>query len=134
MRSSTDEGEPRGRSNFLLQLGLRALAGGNTSAGEHWLERCQAVLEERIEERKRGSPQASQKADDGAPRLENAPECALGTVHGCLGDCARSQGQVEVALDHYTASARMLEDPAVDSNEEVFWIERIRLKCHESTV
>ena len=109
--------EPRGRANFLLQLGLRALAGGNRAAGRTWLERCRAVLEDaHSSARQKGRESAN---EDAAQRLEAAPECALATVRGCLGDCARAQGDLEEAIEHYAASAQLLEDAAVAPTQEV---------------
>ncbi|RMZ52791.1 hypothetical protein APUTEX25_000910 [Auxenochlorella protothecoides] len=132
--------EPRGRANFLLQLGLRALAGGNLPSGEHRLTQCRGVLQaqmaNRAARREAGggngvvcdgesaanevgmgvaAGDAQERAAAEARRASASEEdaadaCALATVQGCLGDCARAQGRTEAALDAYLASAALLGD------------------------
>ncbi|KAL4421602.1 hypothetical protein ABPG75_010893 [Micractinium tetrahymenae] len=95
----------RSRASFLLQLGLRAIAAGNTDSARHRFNLCQADLQQHLEAARQ----------QGAPPAEVASlQCRLGAVSGCLGDCCRAQGDAASTLQHYQASVKLLQAAGQD--------------------
>ncbi|PSC70221.1 zinc ion-binding [Micractinium conductrix] len=103
---------------FLLQLGLRSIAAGNTAAARARFEQCQAELEQQVEAGQQ--QQAAGAGTDNQPAGGSGPAdvlllCRLGAVRGCLGDCCRAEGDAEGTLAHYQESVRLLQAAGDDA-------------------
>jgi hypothetical protein len=115
---------PRDRASLLLQFGLRSAAGGNAAAAEHRLCQCRDQL---LVDLAAAQPQAQPPrcpvgvdAEAGVGlRSAAAAEIRgrLGAVYGCLGDGARSGGDLAAALSWYEDSAEQLRRAERDSPE-----------------
>ena len=119
-------GEDRSRASFLLQLGLRALAAGNTESALHRLSQSAEDLARQLAEAGRTPGGEGPSATVGgatsaaAPQLETSSlRCRLGTVYGVMGDCCRRGRNASGALRHYHASLRQLEQAG--GGAEVGW-------------
>mmetsp|Transcript_3788 Transcript_3788/g.9812 ORF Transcript_3788/g.9812 Transcript_3788/m.9812 type:complete len:385 (-) Transcript_3788:165-1319(-) len=89
---------PGGGAEFLLNLGLQSLAGGNNMAACSRLQRCANMLRE-----------------DQTPGSSSR----LAAVCGMLGDCCRSLGDFEQAKGHYReACAQYQADPKPGHQDE----------------
>ena len=114
MNSSTndneEENEETGRAAFLLQVGLRALSGGNPASAACRLFQCLSELELQLKELEKVET-VDRKAAEKVKLLNK-----MGAVAGCLGDCHRALGDAEQAIQQYTHSANILERVVASSN------------------
>ncbi|KAL4854859.1 hypothetical protein ACK3TF_004544 [Chlorella vulgaris] len=111
----------RGRASFLLQLGLRAIAAGNTESARHRFLACQQDLQAQLaaaEENAmgRGAVHAGSVSAEAA-----ALHCRLGAVSGCLGDCCRAEGDAAGMLRHYQRSVELLQAAGPDPEARLLW-------------
>lgn len=92
----------KGRAEFMLQLGLRAMRGGNIQSATARLTESRdiLVLKTTIEDKEEKNEEEEKYRDD---------LVKLGAVCGCLGDCARYKGNLSTALTYYEDSAQYLE-------------------------
>ncbi|KAL4517007.1 hypothetical protein Ndes2437B_g06628 [Nannochloris sp. 'desiccata'] len=97
-----DEGET-GKAAFLLQVGLRALSGGNPPSAACRLSQCMTQLESQLKDLENSENVAREAAE----KVELLNK--MGAVAGCLGDCYRAMGDAEQAIQQYTHSASILE-------------------------
>lgn len=146
--SGGDDLTDGGRAAFLLQVGLRAVAGGNAASAAKRLGQCRdQLLADLADLAVNGSDKALSSSEGAASAGGTAPgtgtaaaggsaagtagiasvearEAAvrgrLGAVCGCLGDCARSAGDADVALERYEESAAYLR-LAEATSAEVRW-------------
>jgi len=107
------EEEETGKAAFLLQVGLRALSGGNPASAACRLLQCLTELERQLEEGENVDRKAAEKVE-----LLNK----MGAVAGCLGDCYRAMGDAEQAIQQYSHSAsilkRLVSSPSTNTPEE----------------
>jgi len=89
----------KGRAEFMLQLGLRAMRGGNIQSATARLTECRDILV--LKTSRQDEEKNEEKYRDDLIKL--------GAVCGCLGDCARYQGDLSNALTYYENSAQYLE-------------------------
>ena len=104
----------RGRAAFLLQVALRALAGGNVPSAAARLALCRHCLDADL-------AAATAPEAPGSPAAHAAAAAAMrnkfGAVCGCQGDAARAQGDATAALAFYEESAGQLRAAAPDSED-----------------
>jgi len=98
----------RSKAAFYLQVGLRALHGGNVVSAMSRLKESRNCL------------QADLETIDKTMKKEEANDIRnkLGAVHGCLGDCARVNGSIAEALIEYQSSVDHLRHASNESNAE----------------
>ena len=101
VKKEDEEEEETGKAAFLLQVGLRALSGGNPSSAAYRLRQCMDELEKQLVEVEK----VEEKIDVGG-KVEILNK--MGAVAGCLGDCHRALGDAEQAVQNYTQSAALL--------------------------
>lgn len=99
----------RSRAAFLLQLGLRAIAAGNTASARDRFQQCREDLQRQLEAAQQQQQQDQQQGPDVA-----SLHCRLGAVCGCLGDCCRAEGDADGTLALYRESVELLQAAGQD--------------------
>ncbi|GAB4813759.1 hypothetical protein N2152v2_000805 [Parachlorella kessleri] len=112
---------------LLLQLGLRAMGGGNLRSARDRFEQCRQRLLWELDSQGQaaasdsgtpvGQPGSAGSADERPPPggvAASSPQqqqvlSGLGAVCGCLGDCCRAAGDWEAAAGFYEESAEHLQ-------------------------
>ncbi|KAI3430218.1 hypothetical protein D9Q98_004816 [Chlorella vulgaris] len=104
----------RGRASFLLQLGLRAIAAGNTDSARHRFLACQQDLQAQLAAAEETAVGRGAAHAGSVPAEAAALHCRLGAVSGCLGDCCRAEGDADGMLRHYQRSVELLQAAGPD--------------------
>ena len=92
--SSFDSSESgSSKAALLLQIGLRALSGGNPASAAYRLSQCMDELHVELKN-------AEKSEGKGSPAV-HAVESQMGAVAGCLGDSARGCGDADEAVRQY---------------------------------
>lgn len=99
-KENEDE-EDIGKAAFLLQVGVRALSGGNPASAAYRLSQCMNELETQLSDL--GKEEENQL---GCKKVELLNK--MGAVAGCRGDCYRALGDAKQAIEQYTHSATLL--------------------------
>jgi tetratricopeptide (TPR) repeat protein len=111
--------EETDKAAFLLQIGVRALSGGNPASAAHRLHQCMAELNTQLENLEIDQETAINQEEQQNQVLQIyiiELLAKMGAVAGCLGDCFRALGDAPQAIREYTHSAELLERIASYSN------------------
>ena len=118
-----------GRAAFFLQVGIRAMSGGNLPSAKHRLTQCKVELETQLAATTSSSSSlplsssaktkiddnggsAASSGDDDGVAIELLGQ--LGAVLGCIGDCSRADGKFDDARNYYEESLTRFQQ-SIDS-------------------
>jgi tetratricopeptide (TPR) repeat protein len=111
-----NEEEEKGKAAFLLQVGVRALSGGNPASAAYRLKQCMEELEAQLQNL--GKNEEKQEENKNKQQEREVLINKMGAVSGCLGDCYRALGDAEQAIEEYAHSASFLEQIAYSDYSE----------------